>query len=160
MVKHYGTVIIPARPRKPRDKTLHIARHLVDDALIGNKAGRAGTATAATLDDGLPLRNFPEAPLQSVTVAFFDETLVSPVKHCGLADIEPLGYLAPGEQPAPAQPLEAARKLVGEAYEGDLLRIECLALPRASAAIIQYVGDFPIAVMIEKLVDFGDKFGF
>src|SRR5476651_2204380 len=69
MAAHYGVGVLPARPRRPRDKakasycTSFRGRHGDRD-----EAGRTGVASTAALEDGHAWRDLPQAAAQIVAV--------------------------------------------------------------------------------------------
>ena len=73
MAEHYDTAIVPARPRKPRDKTsvsyCTLFLRLRGD---GDEPGRAGVAPSTAFENGLPCGQRPQATIQMVTTAFCD----------------------------------------------------------------------------------------
>jgi hypothetical protein len=60
------------------------------------------------LKDRLARRDLPQATIQIVGVAFFDEPLVAPFVHSRLGDAKLGGELARREQAALAQPIVPA----------------------------------------------------
>src|SRR5271163_1360799 len=74
---HYGTAILPARPRKPRDKAMasyctSFGRWRGDRG----EPGRARAATSASLQDRVIERELPQAAVQAVIVVLGDQALV------------------------------------------------------------------------------------
>jgi len=73
MAEHYDTAIVPARPRKPRDKTsvsyCTLFWRLRSD---GDEPGRAGVAPSTAFENGLLCGQRPQATIQMVTTAFCD----------------------------------------------------------------------------------------
>ena len=73
MAEHYNTAIVPARPRKPRDKTsvsyCTLFLRLRGD---GDEPGRAGVAPSTAFENGLLCGQRPQATIQMVTTAFCD----------------------------------------------------------------------------------------
>jgi hypothetical protein len=60
MAAHYGTAILPARPRKPRDKAM--ASYCTSFGCWrgdGRQASGSSATSPATLEDGLACRYFP-----------------------------------------------------------------------------------------------------
>src|SRR5260370_927301 len=80
MAAHYGTAILPARPRRPRDKTsvsyCTLFWRLRGD---GDEPGRAGVAPSTAFENGLLFGQRPQAPIQMVTTAFCDYPLTAPL---------------------------------------------------------------------------------
>jgi transposase len=73
MAAHYRTAIIPARPRKPRDKALASYCTLFRCWSIDRrKSRRSGAAASAAFEDRLIWRQFPEAAALAVIAALPD----------------------------------------------------------------------------------------
>lgn len=98
MAAHYGTAILPARPRRPRDKTsvsyCTLFWRLRGD---GDEPGRAGVAPSAAFEYGLLCGQRPQATIQMVTTAFCDQPLTAPLVHGGFRDAKPGSDLACSE---------------------------------------------------------------
>ncbi len=80
MADHYGIGIVPARPRRPRDKAM--ASYCTSFGLLhahGREAGRASTPAAAALENRLPRRDLPQSSAQAVAIALPDQALSSPL---------------------------------------------------------------------------------
>ena len=95
MAVHYDTAIVPARPRKPRDKTsvsyCTLFWRLRGD---GDEPGRAGVAPSAAFEDGLLCGQRPQATIQMVATAFCDQPLTAPLVHGGFRDAKLCSDLA------------------------------------------------------------------
>src|SRR5437868_7987476 len=114
MAAHYGTAVLPARPRRPRDKaTASYSTSFGDLRGDGNEPGRARRFSAAALEDGLVGRQLPEATLQLVLVELRDQSLAAPLLDGGPGDAEACSDLAGGQHAEAAQPLIRAGQLVG-----------------------------------------------
>jgi hypothetical protein len=87
MAAHYGAAVLPARPRRPRDKTsvsyCTLFWRLRGD---GDEPGRAGVAPSAAFEDGLLCGQCPQATIQMVTTAFCDQPLTAPLVYGGFRD--------------------------------------------------------------------------
>jgi transposase len=87
MAAHYGTAILAARPRRPKDKTsvsyCTLFWRLRGD---GDEPGRAGVAPSAAFEDGLLWGQRPQATIQMVTTAFCDQPLTAPLADGGFRD--------------------------------------------------------------------------
>jgi transposase len=95
MAEHYDTTILPTRSRKPRDKTsvsyCTLFWRLRGD---GDETGRAGVAPSAAFEDGLVCGQRPQATIQMVTTAFYDQPLTAPLVDGGFRDAKPGSDLA------------------------------------------------------------------
>ena len=80
LAAHYDTAILPARPRRPRDKAMaSYCTSFGDLHGDGNDPGRAGRFPAAAFEDGLVGRQLPEAARQFVLVGLSDQSLAAPL---------------------------------------------------------------------------------
>jgi transposase len=95
MAGHYGTAILAARPRRPKDKTsvsyCTLFWRLRGD---GDEPGRAGVAPSAAFEDGLLCGQRPQATIQMVATAFCDQPLTAPLVHGGFRDAKLCSDLA------------------------------------------------------------------
>ena len=158
MAAHYDTAILPARPRRPRDKAM--ASYCTSfGSLRGgeDEPSRDGRFSAAALENGVVRRQLPEPSLQFVLIALADQSLAAPLLDRGLRYPETQGDLPGGQHALAAQPLVTARQLVGHPDEGNFLQVEGLSLPRPATALVEDIGDLAIAVPVEQPVDLGDE---
>lgn len=160
MASHYGVGVLPARPRRPKDKAI-VSYCTSSGYLRGDRhePGVSRAASAAALNDGLPLRNLPEAAGQVITIALPDEALSSPIMDGRLRHAKARRDLSCGEHAATAQPLITAIQLVGDPNKGNLLQIEGLVFPGPQPTLVEDFGDLAIAVLLEQTIDFSDEFG-
>jgi hypothetical protein len=93
MAAYYGTALLPARPRKPRDKEKASYCTLFGRWRDGDKPRGMGVFSWLSLDDVMAGGKFPEASVGIVAEAFFDQALPPPFVHCRRGDIEPGGDL-------------------------------------------------------------------
>ena len=119
----------------------------------------ARAAAGTAFEDSRVGRDLPEATVQAVCAAFFDEPPTAPFVHGRHRDAELGGDLSRREHAAAAQPVVSARQFVGTSNEGDFLQIEGLGLPGAPSVAVQNFGDLAVAMSVEQLVDGRDKLG-
>jgi len=157
MAAHYDTAVVPARPYKPRDKT--IASYCT--SFWGwDDSGVVGVATAMAFDDHDSRRYLPQSTVEAVGVVLLDEPLAAPLMDGGSCDGEPCRDLTCREHATAAQALMSACQLIGGADEGDLFGVEEQSLRAAPSVAIEDVSDLTVAVLIEHSIDGGDEFGF
>jgi transposase len=85
MAAHYDTAILPARPRRPRDKAM--ASYCTSFGSLrggGNEPSRAGRFSTAALEHDVVRWQLPEPPRQLVLVALEDQSLTAPLLDRGL----------------------------------------------------------------------------
>ena len=98
MAAHYDTAILPARPRRPRDKAM--ASYCTSfGSLRGgeDEPSRDGRFSAAALENGVVRRQLPEPSLQFVLIALADQSLAAPLLDRGLRYPETQGDLPGGQ---------------------------------------------------------------
>jgi hypothetical protein len=105
LAEHYHVGILPARPYRPKDKTMASYCTLFDNWRGDGQEGRWARAPPATaFEDRLVWRHFPEAAMQAVAIALPDKAISSPLMNGRGRNTKTRRYLTRGEQTAAAQP--------------------------------------------------------
>ncbi|CDM61458.1 transposase, fragment (plasmid) [Rhizobium favelukesii] len=153
MAAHYGSAVLPARPRRPRDKE-RTSRCTLLDLLSANQPGLAATiATAdAFCESDVAWRLIQVTMVGSVAVALENAIASELVDGCG-ADAKLAGDFLAGKHAALAQPFEPGLQPIGSTNEHDLLQRKRLTAPVTMPERIETTGNLLVVVGLQQFVD-------
>jgi len=153
---HCGFGIVPARPRKARDKAY--VSYCTSSRLCNGENWLLGPPASAALENRALVQRFVEAAPGIVVAVLLQPALSCPIIDCSGRHAVPHAHLFSSEQSPGSQPAVAALQIESLPDMRNLLQVERFILPSPPSSPIQNVRDLAIAVMIQQPVDFGDHF--
>ena len=121
LANHYGTAILPTRPRKPRDKAW-VSYCTLCGRLNGNELGWCGTVAAPLALDEIDLADgFVEATVLVAVAMFAQDSSVAPLIDSGCAHPKLRRQFVGAEHAPSAQTFIAALEVVSVANDKDFL---------------------------------------
>jgi hypothetical protein len=153
---HCGFGIVPARPRKPRDKAY--VSYCTSSRLCNGENWLLGPPASAALENRALVQRFVEAAPGIVVAVLLQPALSCPIIDCSGRHAVPHAHLFSSEQSPGSQPAVAALQIESLPDMRNLLQVERFILPSPPSSPIQNFRDLAITVMIQQPVDFGDHF--
>jgi transposase len=156
--RHYGTSILPARPRHPQDKAY--ASYCTLCGWWNSDKRRLCRTVAAALpfDQDDVAEGLVEAAMQVSVSMLAHHPALAPQVNGSRADSELSGELVGCHHAACAQAFEPALESVGGAHNRDLLVRERFAFPVCITKRVKLFGDLPIRAGFEEFVDLCNDF--
>jgi transposase len=151
---HCGFGIVPARPRKPRDKAY--VSYCTSSRPRNGEDWLLGPAASMAFENRAFVQRFVKATAGIVVTVLLQPAFSGPKVDCSGGHAVPHAHLFGGEQPLGPQSAVATLQIEGLPDMGNLFQAEWFVLPGPPALSIQDFRDFPITVIIEQSVDLGD----
>ena len=156
MAQHYGTAVVPARPRKPKDKgyASHYTSFVLSDGTRGSAA--PGELSSLLLRECPCARLGVEARALVVVALGVQQTMFAPLLHGRDRDVQHPRDLVSGEHPGGAQMIEAALEPVLATQPQHHLGVKGESFTGAVATLVQDDRDLLVGVALGQLLEFAE----